>query len=651
ELAKIDAHVKYLVCQTQCLWEEANLHLELPVQPPGTTPKPADIELFGRARKALPRLESERILITPKISRSSFKTGQTFRLTVAIDVAEGYYLQPHQLHGSNFTALDVFVKRIPEIYFDHPEFPEPRVLRDSHDRQISVYTNTVEVRVPAEVDENFSPKAGQFGGVVVFQACRTDGECHDPEAVAFTLDSGPDGKLAAAGADDESPAESGEVFPAGVTTGPADSSNGMDQYGLAVMLLFCFLYGLFINATPCVLPLLSIKVLGFVQQAHESRRRTLALGLAFGVGVIVFFIILGFLASAGKNVLQFPEMVIAFGAVVTAMALSMLGVYTLQVPTSAASLEARLQHEGLLSSFGKGALAPVLGFACTGPLLAGAFGWATQQPPQVAVLAFLCAGLGMASPYMILGANPTWLSFLPKPGNWMVTFERVMGFLLLIMVVYLISPLVQQIGATGLLWTMAFFVVIAAACAVLGKVDITMSPGVRWRYRGAAMAMAVTAALPVYGWIYPLGQAKAVGAIGSGMTEWETGIPWRPLFPETIEEVVRSGRPVFVDFTAAYCTVCKANKKLATNTPEVRDKMKSLGVVPFQADFTSADPRIAAILKQHGRAGVPLNLIYPANQPNNPIVLRPNLTKAYLLEKLDEVASPPTSLTTAPTGS
>ena len=205
--------------------------------------------------------------------------------------------------------------------------------------------------------------------------------------------------------------------------------------------------------------------------------------------MLLFFVILGLLAAQGKNVLQYPAGVIALGAVVMALALSMLGVYTLQVPSAATSLDAKIQREGVASSFGKGALAPVLGFACTGPLLAGAFGWATKQEPHIAVLAFVFAGLGMASPYVLLGANPNWLSFLPKPGNWMITFERIMGFLLMGMVIWLLHPLVYHIGAEGLEWTLAFLVFVAMACWIWGKIDVSMSTVVRWKYRAGAGAL------------------------------------------------------------------------------------------------------------------------------------------------------------------
>jgi thiol:disulfide interchange protein DsbD len=416
---------------------------------------------------------------------------------------------------------------------------------------------------------------------------------------------------------------------------------------------------------------------------------------------MLFFVILGFIAAGGENILQYPAAVIGLGAVVMALALSMLGVYTLQVPTAASQLEASIQKEGLLSSFGKGALAPVLGFACTGPLLAAAFGWAVQQPSHIAVLAFLCAGFGMALPYMLLGANPHWLSFLPRPGQWMVSFERVMGFLLLGMVIWLLHPLITQLGVEGLEWTLAFLVAVAFACWVIGQVDFSMSTAARWTYRGGALAMVLVAGGLIFEIVYPLQEAheraRASGAdhtLVNGLDPlcpipwqlwdpktameavcdddpehldyaaalhdvcranfnavWTGGIPWQAWSPELVQRAVTAGRPVFVDFTAAYCTVCKANKRIAINTDEVRQKMMTLGVVPYRGDFTNGDDRIADILRTYDRAGVPLNLIYPANRPDQPIVLTPNLTKAYLLAKLDEAAtnradSPPFQQTT-----
>jgi thiol:disulfide interchange protein DsbD len=620
----LSAKVKYLICKKICIWGDAELRLELPVASPGSDVQPANARLFERARKAQPIRQSEYVTIKPTLSTSDLSPGKSFDFLVNVEVAKGYRIRSHEPAAPEPVNCDLFIERTPDIYFGKAIYPKPAFRVDKKLGKIGEYSGRFAIRIPGEVEaEEPFPAPPRFAGVFTYQACADNGDCASPEALAFP---GDDYGLEA------------------VSTG----------FALPGLLLACFLYGLFINATPCVLPVLSIKVLGFVQHAHESRRRTMILGLAFGAGVTLFFVILGLLAAQGKNVLQYPAAVIALGAVVMALALSMLGVYTLQAPTTATKLEASIHREGIVSSFGKGALAPVLGFACTGPLLAGAFGWATQQPPSIAIVAFVVAGFGMASPYMILGANPNWLSFLPKPGPWMITFERIMGFLLLAMVIWLLSPLVAQIGAEGLEWTLAFLVAIAMACWVLGKVDATMPAPLQWRYRGGATSLIVVAGIIIYGWIYPLDEAKArvlsERVAFSSTDSWSLGIPWRVWSPDEVEREVSSGKTVFVDITAAWCTVCKANKAMATNTKDVRDKFASLDVVPFQGDFTTTDPEIAALLRKHQRIGPPLNLIYPAGKPDDPFVLLPNLTKRYLLEKLDE-AGPSRSVSPTALGS
>jgi thiol:disulfide interchange protein DsbD len=236
----------------------------------------------------------------------------------------------------------------------------------------------------------------------------------------------------------------------------------------------------------------------------------------------------------------------------------------------------------------------------------------------------------------------------------MITFERIMGFLLLGMVVWLLSPLVPQIGAEGLLWTLAFLVAVAMACGLLGRVEITMPTPQRWRYRAAATFVVLVSATLVYGWRYPLDEAverqKAQRLAPSLQASsspdgdpWSTGIPWRQWSADQVEKEVVAGNMVFVDFTAAWCTVCKTNRAMATNTPEARAKMKSLGVVPFRADLTTENARISAAMRKHRRPNPPLNLIYPPGRPSNPIVLRPNLTLEYFLAKLDEAAAAQTT--------
>ena len=251
-------------------------------------------------------------------------------------------------------------------------------------------------------------------------------------------------------------------------------------------------------------------------------------------------------------------------------------------------------------------------------------------------------GLGMASPYMLLGANPGWLSFLPRPGMWMVTFERVMGFLLLAMVVWLVHPLSGQIGVTGLEWTLVFYVVVAMACWLMGKIQITMPPILRWKFRLSAASLVLGSSALVYGWVYPLHEAVDHAQCARIAVLTCTGDPgehieWKPWSPRAVEEAVKAGKLAFVDFTAEYCTVCKVNKKVAINTPPFVEKMAALGAVAFQADFTDFNQDIAdALIRFKGSNLVPLNLIYPPGRPDKPIVLDTNLTTSYLLQKIDE---------------
>lgn len=642
---KLGAAVGYLVCEKTCLREDATLSLDLPVHTTGAA-KPVNAEVFERAKRTGPKETSKYLTVTPSASPDQLSPGTRFDLTVTVEITRGYHIQSHQPSAPSFIPSDLFVERQDGIRFSRPIFPGGKIRPDKYLGKLSEYDGRITVRIPGEIDSSRIAGPIRIPGIFTYQACDEKGNCFPPDAVSFSLNSGTV-EATPAGAT-QSVGGTAAALPSTPEAESFSDKSGIEgilgRFGLVGLLFGCFLYGLFINATPCVLPLLSIKVLGFVQQAHESRRRTLVLGLAFGGGVMVFFVVLGLLAAAGTNILQFPEAVIGLGTVVMAMGLSMLGVFTLQPPTAATMLEANIKKEGPLSSFGKGALAPVLGFACTGPLLAGAFGWATQQPPRIAVLAFLFAGLGMSSPYMLLGANPHWLSFLPKPGNWMIVFERIMGFLLLAMVIWLLHPLVVQIGVEGLEWTLVFLVFVGLACWVLGQVRFDMSAERRWAFRGASVALVILAGGVIYQGAFPLRQAvaaaraerEALANCANG--ESPNGFPWRPWSEAAVEETVRSGKPAFVDFTAAYCTQCRVNKLAAIHTPEVAEKIKALGVVPFQADFTLGDSDIFAALQKHGRAGVPLNLIYPPGRPEAPIVLDTELTKAYLLEKLDEAA-------------
>ena len=216
-------------------------------------------------------------------------------------------------------------------------------------------------------------------------------------------------------------------------------------HGLLVWMLLAFVAGLVLNVMPCVLPVVSIKVLSFVQQAGESRRRVLAMGLVFAAGMLTVFLALAAVAILfglgwGQQ-FQSQAFLIILITLVFAFALSLFGVYDFAVPTGVNALAAATTREGFASVYLKGVLATLLATPCSGPFLGSTMAWTLTQPPSIVLLMFSMLGLGMAMPYVVLTAHPESLTRLPKPGAWMETFKQIMGFLLMGTVAYLmISP-------------------------------------------------------------------------------------------------------------------------------------------------------------------------------------------------------------------
>lgn len=245
-------------------------------------------------------------------------------------------------------------------------------------------------------------------------------------------------------------------------------------HNLWVVLAFGFLGGLILNVMPCVLPVISLKVLSFVQQAGEDRGRIFRLGLAFAAGILVWFWIFAFLSKAGELPWQYPEVNAAIGAVLLILTLNLFGVFEIALPgATMGGLSKATAREGYSGAFMKGLLATLLGTACTAPFLAGAVIYASTQPLWIALLVFTAAGVGMASPYLLLSANPAWTKFIPKPGNWMVTFKQAAGFVLLATVVWLLTILADQIDTRGIAWTIAFYCFLGLAAWLIGKTPIT----------------------------------------------------------------------------------------------------------------------------------------------------------------------------------
>jgi thiol:disulfide interchange protein DsbD len=413
---------------------------------------------------------------------------------------------------------------------------------------------------------------------------------------------------------------------------------------------------------PCVLPVISLKILSFVRQAKEDRARVFLLGVAYCAGIMVFFSFLAILfAAKGEGwgqLFQKPHVVLGLAAVVTAFAMSLFGVFAVFTPKVINELGQKAEErEGLPSAFFTGVLATFLGTACTAPFLSAAVGAATRYPGAQGAMIFVVVGAGMAFPFLILAAKPGWLKFVPRPGPWMETFERLMGFLLLGTVVWLLNPLRGQLGAYGLLLSLIFLLGVAVAVWIKGKVQFGDALGRKARLHLLALLILVM------GWVLPfrimstipelmdrqiethellaMGELAREDALGSatGLRNlvWpKEGLPWQHYMRSRMLQDVRRGHTVFVDYTADWCVNCKFNKKTSIEQQDVIALMKEYNVIPYEADYTLPVPEIKEDLDHFKKAGVPLYLVYKPGDTENPIVLPEVLTPAVVINALKE---------------
>jgi thiol:disulfide interchange protein/DsbC/DsbD-like thiol-disulfide interchange protein len=406
-------------------------------------------------------------------------------------------------------------------------------------------------------------------------------------------------------------------------------------------LLFGFLGGFILNLMPCVLPVISLKIFGFIQHAGQDRRRILRSGLAFVAGIFAWFIglalVLVGLKSAGREItwaFQFtnPYFVVGMSAVVLVFALNLFGVFEISLPQIAnRGLLGWTAKEGDAGSFFQGVFATVLATPCTAPFLGTALGFAFTQSGWTILLMFLAIAAGMAFPYFLLSAQPAWLRLLPKPGPWMVRVKELMGFLLLATLLFLLAVIGAERGVEAIIWSSCFLLALSLACWLKGAFIV---PTASTAARSVSLVLVLLLVLGS-GW-YFIGQKFAAAKTVSAETVAHGD--WQPFTPQLLESELKQGHAIFIDFTAAWCLTCKFNEANVLEATAVRDAFQRHGVTKIKADWTNADPAITKILKQFGRPGVPMYVLYPGNHAE-PILFPEVLTQSYVLEKLETVSA------------
>lgn len=527
-------------------------------------------------------------------------------------------------------AIEEFLQRVPPVLDDLPA----KVWQSGRQFVVEVHTGELGIGIPDgeliyfSIDERVEPAASQritrTETGLRLQLTRSefstdnDTPFHGVLAAQEGLFELADGTTAlgiefAAEWQSGNPPQAAAEFPRG----------GFSRFGIWGLLLGGFIGGLILNLMPCVFPVLGLKIMGFVNQAGEDRRRVVLHGFVFTIGVLVSFWILAglliFLRGAGAELgwgfqLQSPGFVYVLALLLLAFGLNLSGVF--EIGSSAVGVGSQLTAlKGYSGSFYSGVLATVVATPCAAPFLAPALGGALALPAASSVLVFTFIGLGLAFPYLLLSAFPRLVGLLPRPGAWMETFKQFMAFLLYATVAYLLWVLVGQLDVQAQLTTLIGFVVLAFACWVFGRWGAYARPRAT-RIKAGAITLGLIAI-----------------SVWMGFRGEDSELVWETWSPERVEALRAEGRPIYIDFTARWCATCQVNKRVVFSSDAVNRYFVDNNVAALIADWTNQDPAITRALAEHGRSAVPFNLIWLPDR-DEPIILPELLTPGIVLDAL-----------------
>jgi thiol:disulfide interchange protein len=409
--------------------------------------------------------------------------------------------------------------------------------------------------------------------------------------------------------------------------------------GLLAAVGLAFLGGLILNLMPCVLPVISLKVLSLVRRAAERGKHGAHDGVLYAAGVLLSFWLLAavllLLRDGGRLLgwgfqLQNAGVVVAAAVLFFLIGLNLFGVYEI-----GSSLTRLAGKRAGLGSFLSGMLATVVATPCTAPFMGVAIGYALAHTAPEAFLVFTFLGLGMALPMLVLSAFPRLLGRLPKPGPWMQVLRQAMGFLMMAAVIWMLFVLAGLADAEAVILVLGALLIAGAGAWVWGHWGGLERPVAVRITAGLAALVLILGAAGVA--MSRSGRAPATAPAASSVASSAEAIPdsfWEPWSPQRMERLLEEGAPVFIDFTARWCLSCQVNETVALNDAGVRKRFGELGIAALKADWTDRDEAIADALEGYGRASVPLYVYYPRGS-REPRVLPELLTPGIVLKALE----------------
>jgi suppressor for copper-sensitivity B len=550
-------------------------------------------------------------------------------------------LEDHWHVNSNTPSYDYLIPT--ELILDLPPgSSETDLLYPAHSMQefpftegpIAVYDGTFDIFADFSLPQSLPEGSLILDATLRYQAC-DDKQCLPPVNTEAQIE-------LLIGFGGTSIAFDAPVIEAPTPTAVAETAaptteTGKAGRGLFGMLLLGLLGGLLLNAMPCVLPVLSIKIFGLVKSAGQGRGQLWVAAFATTAGILVSFWVLALgivlAVGAGQAVgwgiqFQYPGFVTFLAVIVVLFSLNMWGLFEIPLPAALSRVTGGSQKEGLAGHFFSGLFTTLMATPCSAPFLGTAVGFALAESPFTIFAIFTAIGLGLALPYVLIAAVPKAIDLLPRPGAWMVTFRSVMGFLLAAAAVWLFYVLAAQVSPERLAAIQLALLLLALAAWLFGKA----TPGGGGR-RFALVAMLLSAAFTVYL------AANAPAASATTTVEVGDGIDWlRFDEQEALRLAEEEGRLVFVDFTADWCLTCKANERLVIETAAVRSAFERYDVVPMKGDWTNRDDAITEFLARYGRSAVPFYILFRPDQ--EPYAFGELLSREAILEALEASSSP-----------
>ena len=399
------------------------------------------------------------------------------------------------------------------------------------------------------------------------------------------------------------------------------------EFNIFTLIFFAFLGGLILNIMPCVFPILSIKILRFVEQSGDSTYKTIQQGLLFSLGVIVSFLaiaaLLVSLKSGGESIgwgYQLQSPIVVSLLVYLFVVLGYIFMSNMVLGTSLARLSSISLGKGdSIESFLTGVLAVIVASPCTAPFMGSAIGFALLQPSFYSVLIFLGLGIGFSLPYLVLSAKPSLLSFLPKPGQWMETFKQFMAFPMWASALWLLWVLSSQVNNQEVIQVLLGSLLIIIGLWLVEK-NNSKTNWIRWIVRLPFILLLIFSL-----WLIPTSYSDLDESKQNQLA----------YSPQLLEDLREENALVFLNFTADWCITCKVNESVALKTSKVRKLLTDKDITYIEADWTRKDPVISSALEEYGRTGLPLYLLFPSK--GDPLILPEILTEDILLSYLSEV--------------